>query len=232
MVGTIFDIKEFALNDGPGMRVTVFMKGCPLACKWCHNPEGIDFAPQKNVVTGRWVGEKWTPERLVSYLVKFKGAYDLSDGGVTFSGGEPAAQSDFVMACAKLLKREGIHLNLDTSGYCEPEKFRVLIESFDLVFFDIKLVDEAQHRKMTGVSNRIIMENLKILVASTVPYHIRIPLVPKITDGSMNKSAITALIESLPRKPVSVDWLPYNVLAGAKYPNYGMTFPLKEVAGC
>ena len=232
MDGTIFDIKEFALNDGPGMRVTVFLKGCPLSCKWCHNPEGIDFKPQKNLKTGRIVGKTWTVDALVRHVMKFKEAYDLSGGGVTFSGGEPTAQFEFLQACGERLKTAGVHLNLDTSGYCDPSRFRTLLETFHLVFFDIKVVDEAKHREFTGVSNQVILENLRVLSVSGVPYHVRVPLIPGMTDTKENRSEIKALIDSLSRQPENVDWLPYNTLAGGKYPIYGMAYPLEEDVKC
>src|SRR5574344_991330 len=123
--GLIFDIKEFAINDGPGIRVTIFMKGCPLSCLWCHNPEGISCDPQFNNKTNCIVGEKYSVGKLVEKIKKYKDVFDLSNGGVTFSGGEPTLQSDFIYEVAKELPE--IHKNLDTSGYCSSDVFKKLL---------------------------------------------------------------------------------------------------------
>ena len=141
MTGRIFDIQEFAVNDGPGLRVTVFMKGCPLRCKWCHNPEGLSYEPQVNILTGRTVGIDWSADDLIAFLLKYKTAFDVSGGGVTFSGGEATAQFEFVYEVSRRLKVKGIHVNLDTSGYCDEVKFRKLLDVVDLVYFDVKCVD-------------------------------------------------------------------------------------------
>lgn len=226
MKGTIFDIKEFAINDGPGIRITVFMKGCPLHCLWCHNPEGILPAPQKNFKTGCITGKEYTVKELVAKVKKFKDVFDISNGGVTFSGGEPTMQAEFIYECAKSLP--DIHKTLDTSGYCIPKTFSKLIEAFNLVFFDLKIVQEEQHIHYTGQSNRQILENLKILSGKNIPYHIRIPLIPDITDTKENLDNILKVILSLKNKPLRVDPLPYNILAGGKYETYGMEYPLKN----
>lgn len=126
--GLIFDIKEFAINDGPGIRLTVFMKGCPLRCAWCHNPEGISPQPQHNRKTGCMVGKEYTVEELTRRICKFRDVFDLSGGGVTFSGGEPTRQSEFIEACA--LRLNGIHKTLDTSGFCPSATFRRLLWRF------------------------------------------------------------------------------------------------------
>lgn len=224
MKGVVFDIKEFALNDGPGIRVTVFMKGCPLRCLWCHNPEGMSGTPQLNHKTGRLTGAEFSPEELAAKIRKHVDVFDLSGGGVTFSGGEPSLQADFLFATATLLP--GIHKVLDTCGYCEENTFRKLLTVFDLVYFDLKLIEEGNHLKYTGVSNELILKNLRILSESDTPYHIRIPLIPDITDTSENLGNIFRLLQTLPNKPLRVDPLPYNILAGGKYEAYGMQYPL------
>lgn len=228
MTGRIFDIQEFAVNDGPGLRVTVFMKGCPLRCKWCHNPEGLSSEPQTNKVTGRVVGEDWTVERLVAYLAKFKTAFAVSGGGVTFSGGEATVQFDFVYDVSKRLKEEGVHVNLDTCGYCDETKFRKLFEVVDLVYFDVKCVDSKLHQKMTGVGNELILHNLRALAGSSVVYRIRVPMTKNVADTPENLKALDELISKLPRKPQGVDYLPFNELAAAKYKNFGMEYAFNE----
>lgn len=224
ITGRIFDIKEFAVNDGPGIRVTIFLKGCPLRCRWCHNPEGLSFEPQRNMKTGRIVGDEWTVEKLLGYCMKFKDCYELSNGGVTFSGGEATAQPVFLIAAARALRENGIHVNLDTSGYCNSETFRDILKNVDLVFYDMKCMDSALHEEMTGRGNALIIENLKMLASASVPYHIRVPLVKDVSDTAENRKSLLQFLETLPRKPVSVDFLPFNTLAPAKYETYGMEY--------
>lgn len=222
--GVVFDIQEFSVNDGPGIRVTVFLKGCPLRCRWCHNPEGISAAPQRNLKTGRMVGREWADEELVSHLVRFKDVFDLSGGGVTFSGGEATAQGEFLISCARQLREKGVHVNLDTSGYCPTAVFKEVLKCVDLVYYDLKCMDSAQHKQMTGVENSLILENAKVLAASAVPYHIRVPLVPGVSDSRENRVATESFVADLLRQPASIDWLPFNELAGAKYASYGMKY--------
>lgn len=228
MTGRIFDIQEFAVNDGPGLRVTVFMKGCPLRCKWCHNPEGLSSGPQVNQATGRTVGVDWSVDNLVSHLLKYKTAFDVSCGGVTFSGGEATAQFEFVYEAAKRLKAHGIHINLDTSGYCDEAKFNALLQVVDLVYFDVKCVDPSLHQKMTGVGNELILRNLRALAESTVAYRIRVPMTKNVADTPENLKALKELILKLPRQPEGADYLPFNELAAAKYKNFGMEYTFDE----
>ncbi len=224
--GTIFDIKEFALNDGPGIRTTVFLKGCPLRCMWCHNPEGISPLPQLNLKTGRQQGEVYTPEKLAERLLKHQAVYEMSGGGITFSGGEPSLQTDFLCEVSDLLPC--LHKVLDTSGFCEEQQFHRLIGVMDMFYFDLKLVDSSAHKKYTGVDNALILYNLDALAKSSRDFHIRIPLIPNVTDTDDNLQAILEKLLSLSRKPLRVDPLPYNILAGGKYASYGMRYPLEK----
>jgi len=230
LTGMIFDIKEFAINDGPGIRLTVFLKGCPLRCKWCHNPEGLLGVPEKNMLTGRVVGAAWTVNQLVEHCIRFKDCFDLTNGGVTFSGGEATAQSDFLIATSDRLRNMGVHVNLDTSGFCAAEIFSSLLRHVDLVYFDLKCMDTVLHKRKTGVDNTLILENARRLACSDVAYHIRVPLVPGISDTPTNRRVTLDFVASLPRPPVSVDWLPFNDLAAGKYPAYGMKYMFRRIA--
>ncbi len=225
--GIIFDIKEFAINDGPGIRLTVFMKGCPLRCLWCHNPEGLSPKPQINKKNNLIKGQEFSVDELVNHIKKFKDIFELSSGGVTFSGGEPTMQAEFIYETAARLS--DIHKTLDTSGFCDNSTFKKLLSVFNLVYFDLKLIDDEEHKKYTGVSNKIILENLQILDESNVPYHIRIPLIPDITDTKKNLDEIKNVILNLKNKPLRIDPLPYNILAGGKYDAYDMKYGLEDL---
>ena len=221
--GIVFDIKEFSLHDGPGIRTTVFMKGCPLACMWCHNPEGLSFQPEQvTSPTGtRLAGREYTPDSLAGLLNRQGVILRANGGGVTFSGGEPLAQARFVSAVIDRL--DGLHVVLDTSGYGSSRDLELLLDKVDLVYFDIKLIDPGLHKRYTGRSNRTILRNLKNISSSGKPFVIRVPLIPGVTDTESNLSAIAELAGGLPGL-VRIDLLPYNRAAGAKYPGVGRKF--------
>lgn len=221
--GLVFDIREFTVHDGPGIRTTVFMKGCPLACQWCHNPEGISPRPQvmRSAAAERVVGETYTAERLAALLSAQAGFLRQSDGGVTFSGGEPLLQAAFVAEVIELLDR--LHVVLDTSGAGSAADFRLLAERSDLIYFDLKLIDPLQHHRYTGCDNAAILRNLSLAGTLGRPLVIRVPLVPGVTDTDRNLAAIAAMVGGLPGL-LRVDLLPYNRAAGGKYEALGMRF--------
>lgn len=225
--GIIFDIKEFALNDGPGIRVSVFFKGCPLKCLWCHNPEGLKQIPQYNFLTNKYIGNVIEAKALAKYLIKFEDIFEISGGGVTFSGGEPLMQGKFLLELIDFLPN--INKCLDTSGMCDSNLFLKVISKIDLVFFDLKLIRNDLHVKYCNVSNKLILENLKNLARSSVNYRIRIPLIPTITDTIDNLESIGEIVKNLDSAPIQVDLLPYNELAGAKYPSYHMKYQLSDL---
>lgn len=250
----IFDIKGFAVHDGPGPRTTVFFKGCPLRCAWCHNPEGLSAEPQLCVREkacrhcgkcmqgcshpecqpfGRCLyacpdaclsvcGREWTVEELAARLEKDRDFLTATGGGITFSGGEPTLYTDFILELAPRLR--GLLLCCETSGYCTPDTFSRFLEPLDMVIMDVKLADPALHRDYTGVDNAPILKNLRHLQDSGKPHLIRTPLIPGVTDTEENLSAVAALVGSSPWEK-----LPYNTLAGAKYPSFGMKYRLDEL---
>jgi pyruvate formate lyase activating enzyme len=221
--GMIFDIKEFAVHDGPGMRTTVFMKGCPLSCIWCHNPEGQSGKPQVMHSTAglRQVGKEYLPGELAALLNRQATILKAGEGGVTFSGGEPLMQAEFILEVIDLL--DSLHTLLDTSGYGSEKNFRLLLERVNLVYFDLKLIEPQAHQRHTGCANDLILRNLQVLSLSGVPFVIRVPLVPGVTDTEENLTAIAGTIKDLPGM-LRVDLLPYNRAAGAKYQAAGMQF--------
>lgn len=253
MNGIIFDIKEFSIHDGPGGRFTVFLKGCPLRCLWCHNPEGLSKDTQllykKNMCVGcgrclipceheeckgfgRCVhacangclsvsGREISAEALAQLLFENKDFFEMANGGVTLSGGEPLMQSEFVCELADKLK--GIHKAIQTSGYASNEIYKKTIDKFDYVMQDIKLWNRGAHKKYTGVYNDVILENIEYLKKSGKKFIFRVPLIPDITDTKENLKGIAEITEDYP-----VELLPYNVMAGAKYEMLGMDYKLSD----
>jgi pyruvate formate lyase activating enzyme len=251
MEGTIFDIKEFSIHDGPGARITVFLKGCPLRCQWCHNPEGLSAAPQlmhkKNLCTGCGTCQKGCdhpeckpfsrcihacPNGLLSVAGKRITAGELADklrGNADFfaltGGGITVSGGEPLMQPEFVMELArllpDIHKAIQTSGYAKPEIYRQVIGCFDYVMQDIKLVDREQHKKYTGVYNDWILENIKWLKESGKPCIFRVPMIPGITDTEENLAAIRKLTEGC-----EVEYLKYNELAGAKYEMLDMTYPL------
>jgi pyruvate formate lyase activating enzyme len=221
--GIIFDIREFSIHDGPGLRTTVFLKGCPLRCAWCHNPEGLLSEPQVlDTPSGtRMSGRQYTSAELARLLNRQADLLRAGEGGVTFSGGEPLLQAAFVAEVLDQLER--LHVVLDTSGFGDEAGFRMLAQRVDLLYFDLKLMDSGLHRRYTGQSNEPVLRNLEHLATLTTPCVIRVPLVPGVTDTEENLAAIARAVADVPSL-VQVDLLGYNRAAGGKYAACGMEF--------
>lgn len=221
--GMIFDIKEFAVHDGPGIRTTVFLKGCPLRCSWCHNPEGLSPEPQMlhTSTMDRLVGEQYTSSALAELLNRQTAILSSNEGGVTFSGGEPLAQADFVAETIDQL--EGLHVLLDTSGYGSPKDFENLATRSDLLYFDIKSIDPVTFKKYCCGKLDVVLTNLERLRTLDILVVIRIPLIPGVTDTLDNYHEIAQRIHNFPNL-LRVDLLPYHRLAGAKYSQFDMEY--------
>lgn len=226
--GVVFDIKELAVFDGPGLRCTVFFKGCPLGCSWCHNPEGLDLDPEfmRTAVGSREVGRYYRASELAEKLLSYAPVFAGTEGGITFSGGEPLMQADFLMAVMRLLKGK-MHLLLQTSGYAPPDIFQEAAALADLVYFDFKIADPEEHEKYTGRDNGPILDNLIWLDRSGFPYRIRMPLIPGVTDTPENYQGIREFIQNhllAGNNLGGIDLLPYNRAAGGKYQAVGRVF--------
>jgi len=223
--GIIFSIEEFALNDGPGIRTTVFFKGCPLRCAWCHNPEGFLFAPQmiRTMDGDRMCGEQVTAGDLVDRLAKNISIFDMTHGGVTITGGEPLAQPEFLAELLTLLRRRRIHTAIETGGYAHAKVFRRIAPLTDLILFDIKSMDTAIHKKYTGVDNVRILANLKWLIGSGSKFIVRLPLIPRVNDSVEQMEAVLDTIKDATGL-VRVEMLRYHKTAGAKYAMIGMEY--------
>ncbi len=268
--GTIFDIKRYALHDGPGIRTTVFLKGCPLRCQWCHNPESQGFAPtvlyRRNlcVACGRCleacpngalrltdggverdlslcagcglcteaclsgameqVGRRISAEELVAEIERDTPFFDESGGGVTFSGGEPLAQPEFLNQVLELCGERGIHRAVDTCGFAEPQILAEVAGHTDLFLFDVKIIDAEVHRKFTGQDNGGILENLRWLCERQHQVEVRIPVIPSVTDDTGNIEAAGEFLCSLAAPP-AVRLLPFHPTALEKYERFAMPIP-------
>ncbi len=222
--GIVFDIKEFTVHDGPGVRTTVFLKGCPLACMWCHNPESQSIQPQiiRSPSSERLAGQEYEAAQLAALLNQQAALLRANEGGITFSGGEPLFQAGFVAEVIDLLEK-GTHVLLDTCGHASRADFQLVLARSDLVYYDLKLIDRQAHLHYTGVDNDLILGNLEVLGESGKPFVIRVPMVPGVTDTDENLAGIASQVENM-LALVEVDLLPYNRAAGAKYRYAGMEF--------
>lgn len=253
--GIIFDIKRYAVHDGPGIRTTVFLKGCVLTCPWCHNPEGKAKTPQflwhrskciqcktcsrvcshaalsfsKNALhidtsacdfcrvcvencpsqALQIVGTHMSVSQLMKEIEKDILFYDQSHGGVTFSGGEPLMQPEFLYNILKACKAEGIHTAVDTCGYTHLNTLSKIDEYTDVFLYDIKMIDNKSHKKYTGVSNKNILQNIRwITTQSNSEVIIRVPIIPGVNDTKNHIEDIGEFISSLPVKKINI--LPYH----------------------
>ena len=226
MKGIIFDIKHFAIHDGPGIRQTVFLKGCPLSCWWCHNPESqsndIEHYTKTNKLDGKEfkkeaaVGYKISSEELFKTILGDKVFFEESGGGVTFSGGEPLVQFEFLKVVMQRCKAKKIHTALDTTGFVSLKKIEEIAPFTNLFLYDIKLLDNKEHLKYTGVHNTQILQNLKWLDENNFNVTIRFPVIPGITDTDENISSLKHLMSEL-KHIRNIDLLPYHNISNSKY---------------
>lgn len=227
--GTIFDLKRFAVHDGPGIRTTVFLKGCPLSCWWCHNPESLLCEPEPFATNGwqrttQWVtkGDKYlvgreiTVEELLKEIERDVIFFDESGGGITISGGEPFMQPGFLEALIDGCRQKAIHVAVDTSGHVPWPVIETIRQKVDLFLYDLKLMDEEDHVTYIGTDNRLILENLRRLHDVQAPVIIRIPLIPGITDVDANLSQMADYIATFDHI-LEINLLPYNPLGEGKY---------------
>jgi pyruvate formate lyase activating enzyme len=281
LTGMVFDIRRFSTHDGPGIRTTVFFKGCPLSCWWCHNPESQARGPEmifrahrcircqaclqvcaqgaiswngdsaatdpdKCSVCGACVqacyaearevvGREMTVGQVLAEIEKDIAFYDESGGGVTFSGGEPLLQPDFLLALLRSCKERGIHTAVDTSGFASWETLDSIREHVDLFLYDLKLMDDAGHRRFTGVSNQPILRNLHMLAARGHNVFLRLPIIPAVNDADESIRQIGAFVAGLPHlaspgsvKPARVDILPYHHAAVEKCHRLGKTYGMPD----
>lgn len=235
--GTVFDIQRYSLHDGPGIRTTVFLKGCPLRCLWCHNPESQDMSPEviyrESGGEGRpgtrdIAGRVMSTSQVMSEIVKDRIFYDESGGGVTFSGGEPLMQPEFLKDLLEECKEEGLGTTIDTSGFAPWQAIVPLIPLVDTFLYDVKLMDELNHRRYVGASNEVILANLARLVPaareSGKRVLARVPLIPGINDDEENIRSTGEFLRDCSVSQVSV--LPYHRMGAEKHRRLGRKYQL------
>ena len=271
-----FNLQQFSTEDGPGIRTTVFLKGCPLRCAWCHNPEGasphLDLmwydarciaareclrvcpenaltltpAPRgmtidraRCTVCGKCVevcpaaaleiiGKQWNSGELVEELLKDRVFYETSGGGITFSGGEPMMQSDFLCEVLPRCQDARLHLALDTSGAVAWERYARVLDWVDLVLFDLKIMDGARHKSATGLASDLILDNARRIANAGKPMWIRTPIIPGYTDDRANVAAIAHFIRDELPTVERWDLLAYTNLGKPKYHRLDLPYVLED----
>ncbi len=265
--GVVFQYKRYSLHDGPGIRTTVFMKGCPLSCSWCHNPESISQLPQLFLLSNRCfdcgecrsvcpsgavvgnmsgktdrtictlcgecvracpagaraiAGQRATVEEVMNVVERDLPFFEESGGGVTFSGGEPLMQPDFLVELLSRCRERGIHTAVDTSCHAPAPVFMRVAGLADLMLCDLKLVGDPQMLEYTGVKAGGILDNIRMLAEDGGDFILRMPVIPGVTDSPDNLRGVADFINSLPGKP-ELELLPYHSAYREKHRRLGVT---------
>jgi len=233
--GILFDLRRYSVHDGPGIRTTVFFKGCPLNCLWCHNPESILPEPQPikrcQQLNGQkeWiqemVGRPYSAGEVMEVIGRDLLFFEESGGGVTFSGGEPLQQLGFLLELLALCREAGIHTTVDTSGHASAEAFKEVAALTDLLLFDIKTTDNKKHEEFIGVGNKLVISNFKSLNGKGPAVIVRIPVIPGFNSTLEEMQAISNLLKSSQARIEAVNLLPYHHLGRQKYEALGMQQP-------
>ena len=218
--GIVFDIRRGVTKDGPGLRTSVFLKGCPLRCVWCHNPESQSPEIERAATTGETCGRETSVDAVMAEILRDKVFYASSCGGVTLTGGEPTMQADFAFALASAAHKDGIHVALDTCGFAPWTTFGKMLPVVDLFLYDLKCMDAKRHRELTGVDNSVILENLLRLDAAGAKTWIRCPLAPGLNDSGEDLAALRDFVSRL-RNTEKLEICPYHPLGLEKYAKFG-----------
>ena len=245
----IFDIKRYAINDGPGIRTTIFVKGCPLRCVWCHNPEGWTAEPQVLYKRSKCIGchtceqegfvaddcptkarevcgRQYTMDELMGEVEKERDIMQDSGGGVTICGGEPLMHPDGTLAILRELGRRGFHRTVDTTLYAHSDVVKAVARECELLLVDLKLMDTEKHRRYTGVGNELILRNIRLIAEVGHPFQIRIPLIDGINADEQNIEQTARFISLLTShfSPLTVNLLPYHDVGKDKHLRMGSRY--------
>lgn len=228
----IFDIQRYCVDDGVGIRTTVFFKNCPLRCKWCHNPEGV--TENDRYADGKPISKETSIDEIFNEIIKDKEYYLSTGGGVTLSGGEVALWADFASKLLLKCKNAGINSVVETSGYCLKDDFATLIENADTVYFDIKLLDKNEFKKYTGGRLEVVLSTLDYLCTTDKNIVLRCPIIGGVNDNEEHFRLLIRLINGH-KNIAEVHLLPYHDLMKNKYEKCGLNYdekfyvPTKEV---
>lgn len=276
LTGLVFDFQRFSVHDGPGIRTNVYLKGCPLKCQWCQNPESIGRNPEIMLIPNNCIGcgkcldicpagaihesseKKRAVDRsrcdvcgacanqcyanalnvsgrymsvseVLAEVERDRLFYQNTGGGVTFSGGEPTAQPEFVAELARQAQMRDLHTTIETCGHVRWEIFQSILEHIDLVLYDVKHMDSQAHRRITGVPNELILDNLRRIAKGNVAFRIRVPLVPGYNDSHQNMRAMFEFAGGLPNLE-AVDILPYHRMGESKWGQVDQPYELHGVS--
>lgn len=274
LTGTVFDIQRCCVHDGPGIRTTVFLKGCSLQCFWCHNPESINPNKQLMVFLDKCIhchycievckqkahilkngehifdrslcnacgecvkgceskaltmsGTTMTVEQVMEEVLKDISFYKTSKGGVTFSGGEPLLQIDFLEELLLTCKQNNLHTAIETAGNTNWESFERIAPYTDLFLYDLKIMNPDLHKQVTGMANRRCLSNLKQLIEKGKEVRVRIPVIPGINDFETAIKEIVDFVTSLDKK-TTIELMPFHKMGQSKYDSLGLTYKAQDL---
>ena len=236
---TIFDIKRFALHDGPGIRTTIFFKGCPLRCMWCHNPESQCVEPEdyienrvidrKEFPKHKVFGKEVSKQELIVEILRDRVFFEESGGGVTFSGGEPLMQYAALLEILRDPALKDIHKTIDTSGFAGREIIKDVANESDLFLYDLKIMDPVLHQKYTGISNELILSNADFLLGLGKELIFRIPLIPGINNTAKEIISLKSFLSERLDMINELHLLPYHRIGSDKYKRMGKEYSFTDL---
>ena len=229
--GVVFDIQRFSVNDGPGIRSIVFLKGCPLSCLWCCNPESQEYKIQTMKVLGedKIIGRDVTVREMIEEVEKDRAYYYRSGGGMTLSGGECLCQPEFAAALLRAAKERGISTAIESMACAKWETIEMILPYLNTYLMDIKHTNTEKHKKFTGRSNELMMENArKVALSGKTNLVIRVPVIPTFNDTVEEIQGIARFADTLPGVN-KIHLLPYHRLGQDKYEGLGRAYPMGDI---
>lgn len=217
--GKIHSIETLGLLDGPGIRTIFFLQGCPLRCKYCHNPDSQN----------PFLGKEYGVDDLVKIALRYKNYYKKNSGGVTISGGEALLQGEFTYELARALKKENIHVSLDTSGFGNEKYFGKILEFVDLILLDIKEFDNSSHKELTGKSMSALFNFIKYIKSSDVKVWARHVMLESYSDNYRSMDRFIDSLEPIINQVEKIEILPYHKMGLEKYSQLGLKYELEDM---